>query len=271
MSVSQRVLDAFRTWSGYSAVAQLLDDSPKLEVYVAGGVVRNLVLDPRARVKDFDLFFAGPEVKRAFDRLAQIGRTTRGVYGNIHWYPSPDEPVRGDLIPVSNFHWIWPAVIMREALEQFDFTANAIAVDLRTGAVLDPLHGLTDLQLRIMRATRFDWPDEPITPGHVLRRPVCLWYRILHYAAALDLHIEPVTMRWLLAHRHFRSFREAFTREFKKPHPNAILLDNEHEETVPARSANEGPSPACAEARVRRRVHLDFISSLGYKVRCAAH
>jgi tRNA nucleotidyltransferase/poly(A) polymerase len=222
--VANRVLGAFRRWRGQPGITQVLEDFPRLEVFVAGGVVRNLVLDPEAKVKDFDLFFSGDEMSRAFERLAQIGRITRGVYGNIHWYPAPDEPVRGDLIPVTNFDWVGRSETMRDALRQFDFTGNAIAVELRTGAVLDPVGGVRDLQHRLMRAIRYDWIDDPIVPGHALRRPVCIWYRILHYAAALGLEIEPQTMSWLLEHRAYSAYREAFTQEFKKPHPNALLV-----------------------------------------------
>lgn len=222
--VATRVLKAFAGWGGGPALYRVMEEFPTLEVHVAGGAVRNLLLDANAGVRDFDLFLGGPCVDRALGRLAEAGRMSHGVYGNIHWSPCPDEPVRGDLILVSRFRSKGPCRDILDVLNQFDFTGNAVGVDLRTGAVLDPQNGVRDMRRRLMRAVRFDTPDEPIAPGHVLRRTVCLWYRILHYAAALRLRIEPATMRWLLAHRDYRQFRDAFTREFKTPHPDALLI-----------------------------------------------
>ena len=223
-NVAPRVLKAFTEWRGSPAILRVMEEFPGLEVYVAGGAVRNLLLDADARVRDFDLFLGGSSVDRALERLAQAGRMNHGVYGNIHWWPCGDEPVRGDLILVSRFQSNGPCRNILDVLNQFDFTGNAVGVDLRTGAVLDPQNGVRDMRRRLMRAVRFDTPDVPISPGHVLRRTVCLWYRILHYAAALQLRIEPATMRWLQAHSEYRRYREAFIREFKTPHPDALLI-----------------------------------------------
>jgi hypothetical protein len=224
--LSDRALQAFAAWSGYPVFADLMQRVPSLDVYLAGGAVRNLALGQK-KVRDFDLFLGGPGLDEAVDRLGRVGCVTRGVYVNVHWKPDAAEPVRADLILIPTFKPIRPATGMVDALGQFDFTGNAIAVDLRRGVVLDPQGGVGDMRRRIMRAVRFDFPDTPITPTHVLRHSVCFWFRILHYAAALGLGIEPVTMGWLLAHRDYRVYRPAFTKEFKAPHPDALLLGDD--------------------------------------------
>jgi hypothetical protein len=246
--LSHRALQAFAAWSGYPVFADVMERVPDLEIYLAGGAVRNLALG-QEKVRDFDLFLGGPGLAEAVDRITRVGRVTRGVYGNIHWKPDADEPVRADMILIPTFKQIRPATDMVDALNQFDFTGNAIAVDLRRGDVLDPQNGIEDMRRRIMRTIRFDQPDMPIKPDHVLTYSVCTWFRVLHYAAALRLEIEPVTMGWLLAHRHYRVHREAFSKEFKPPHPDALLLDDEPRPT-PAHVPWDGTAVATGLAPI---------------------
>jgi hypothetical protein len=222
--LSQRALQRFSAWRGYPRFSRMLAEFPNLEAHLAGGSLRNLLLDPQARVKDYDVLLAGPCLHQAVDWLTREGRSTRGVFGNVHWYPCPDEPLRADLIPVSNFSHLRRSETIADALGQFDFTGNAIAVDLRTGVVLDPVNGIRDMQQRTMRAVRFDQPEVPILPGHTVPYSVTQWFRILHYAAALDLQIEPATLRWLLAHSDYREYASVFTQTFKAPHPNAFAV-----------------------------------------------
>src|SRR5678816_3587822 len=87
-----------------------------------------------------------------------------------------------------------------QILRQFDFTANAMALDLRSGRFHDPFDGTGDLRRRIMRAVRLDIPDEPVVPGHDLTRAQCLWLRLIHYTLRVGLDIEPETLAWLRGH-----------------------------------------------------------------------
>jgi len=223
-NLSQLVLQSYRSWSGWSAFDQVLRDFPDLSAYMAGGTVRNLALNAHSAVRDFDIFLDGRPVQDALERLGLSGRIKRGVYGNTHWYPAGETTLKGDLILIRTFDHVFPSSNMVDALNQFDFTGNAIAVDLRTGEILNPQRGIEDLARRIMRGVRFDLPDEPIAAGHGLTHRVCHWFRILHYAAALGLRIEPVTMRWLRAHRSFAVYRDAFAEQFKLPHPDALWV-----------------------------------------------
>lgn len=112
------------------------------------------------------------------------------------------------------FNGLWRCEDIVDALNQFDFTGNAIAVDLRTGAIFDPQNGRRDMARRILRGVRFDYPDEPIAPGQVLTRPVVLWFRLVYYARLLGLTIEPVTKAWLNAHRAFERWRGEYAATF---------------------------------------------------------
>ena len=71
--------------------------------------------------------------------------------------------------------------------------------------------------MRIMRAVRFDYPDEPISSCCSLSRPSVLWIRLIHYAKVLKLEIEPVTIRWLLENSRYLSDVDQFGETFFLP------------------------------------------------------
>ena len=48
---------------------------------------------------------------------------------------------------------LYPNMTNKEAARRRDFTINSMAVDLATGKLIDPFHGLEDLQAHILRAT----------------------------------------------------------------------------------------------------------------------
>lgn len=74
-----------------------------------------------------------------------------------------------------------------------------------------------------MRMVRFDYPDGPFIPQATLCRNVILWFRVLHYAAALNFTIEPLTLEWLQLRRKFISQESEFQRLFFTP--NARYLE----------------------------------------------
>jgi hypothetical protein len=193
-----------------------------LDVYVAGGLVRDVVLGEMTSSKDIDFFVDGPSVDEVLAQLAGEGTLCWGPFGSPRWMP-PGCQEYADFVPIPRFfNGLWRCEDILDALNQFDFTGNALAIDLKTDTLFDPQHGLRDLASRVMRAVRFDYPDEPITPGSNLTRLEVLWFRLLHYAAARELRIEPLTARWLLEHRRFESELPAFTASFFPPHPRTL-------------------------------------------------
>jgi hypothetical protein len=183
--------------------------------FATGGVVRDAYLQEPRPPKDFDLFLAGPGVDQVIAELAHHGRMVSGAFGSPEWSPHADPQTECDVIPVDRFfNGLWRCRDMVDALNQFDFTGNAVAVDLRTGAVLDPQNGRRDLGERTLRAVRFDYPDEPIHPGAELTRNAVLWWRLVHYAHLCGLAVEPATLRWLRAQRHHAACGAAFARRF---------------------------------------------------------
>jgi hypothetical protein len=97
-------------------------------------------------------------------------------------------------------------------------TANAIAIEIRSGILFDPFKGLDDLRNRIIRMVRFDQPAIPIQTGHVLTWRALAWCRIMRFSRILDLNVEPATVSWLRDNEPSEDQRRAFAATFLEPH-----------------------------------------------------
>jgi hypothetical protein len=219
----QQILVLLNSWRGVDTINAIMQAFPELGIYLAGGVVRDVVLGRDSAPADFDFFIEGKEVDLALAYLEKRGTLRRGPFGSPRWFPTKDEKVYCDFIPIKRFfNGLWQCEDIVDVLNQFDFTGNAVAVDLRTRQFYDPQNGYRDLLRQIMRAVRFDYPGEPIVSGQSITRPAVVWFRILHYATALNLTIEPVTMNWLKKHRRFLKQAPAFNETFFSLHPEAL-------------------------------------------------
>lgn len=89
------------------------------------------------------------------------------------------------------YNGLWVCQNIVNVLNQFNFSGKAIAMDLRSKEFYDPMKGWTHLEHRIMRAIRFDYPEEQIKDVLRITRPAVVWFRILHYAAFLPLPSSP--------------------------------------------------------------------------------
>ena len=211
-------IEMLRYWPGFSTVSQVMSKFVRLQLYLAGGVIRDVVLHRRQLPRDFDIFLDGPSVDQALNFLSLHGDLRTTPFGSPRWFPKADSQQYCDFVPIARFtNGLQKCEGIVDALKQFDFTGNAMAVNLRTGKFFDPVCGSYDMQRRIMRMV-VDYPDEPIAPGAVLSRIDVLWFRLLHYAATLGLQIEPATKRWLIKHRVCEQQVNEFSTAFFAPH-----------------------------------------------------
>ena len=211
------IKSSLATWDGYSVLAEAIRSYEGLQVYIAGGVVRDAVMSRTIRPKDFDFFLHGQSVNEALNLLKDGGHLQTTPYGSPRWYPAGCDDQYADIIPISEFKpGLWHCEDIVDVLNQFDFTANAIAFDLRTGKIFDPQNGARDAIRRVMKMVRFDYPDGPYIPSESLCRNVILWFRIVHYSGSLRLNVEPLTLKWILEHRHYAMQREQFEANFFK-------------------------------------------------------
>jgi hypothetical protein len=216
------VEELLAAWSGWPTLNRTIDELPDLHVYLAGGVMRDVLLGNNRPVKDFDFFLGGSAIAQALDRLALAGHLVNGPFGSPRWYPQPDGSPYSDLIPIEKFQaGLWPCEDIVDVLNQFDCTINAVAIDLRTAAIYDPQNGRRDAERRVMRAVRFD--RSLVAPSRIgLAYSVTHWYRFVHYASVLGLEIEPVTLRWLRAIRPSDADARRYAEVFSVPVLDAI-------------------------------------------------
>jgi hypothetical protein len=113
--------------------------------------------------KDFDFIFSGSNVAESIELLKQYGDIIVGPFGSPRWFPT-QSVTYSDILQSTRFNaGLWPCEDTLDVLHFIDFTANAIAVDLRRKIILDPHNGRRDICRRILRATRFDHLSTELT------------------------------------------------------------------------------------------------------------
>lgn len=205
-----------RSWAGWSGLADAMNAFSTTPVHLAGGAVRD-ALRGRKGMKDFDIFVTGPTFDAFVARLEAHGAIRYGPFGSPRWFPGDDSPY-ADVISVDRFeNGVERCYKIDDALRQFDFTANAVAVNLRNLALHDPVSGIADGRAKVLRCIRFDYPNEPIAPGDALTRQEVLWIRLNHYANVLGFEPDPATRDWLTSHSDYIAAVPLFASRFFTP------------------------------------------------------
>ena len=221
-NIYMTAMKRLKAWSGFASLESIMHDLPEMKVYLAGGALRDLILGQK-ECKDFDFFLSVNCFDSAIDRLMHYGRIENGPFGSPRWFPSGTEEKYCDLIAIERFYnGLWRCEDIIDVLNQFDFTANSVALSLHTGEFFDPVNGVRDIHRRVLRAVRFDYPDEPFMPGQGLSRLQVLWLRLVHYSVKLHLTIDPVTLRWLREHDDYAAGAYEFSKIFFPLHPGVL-------------------------------------------------
>lgn len=217
-SIVSRVFLSLEAWPGFAHFERVMREFARTKVYLAGGVLRDAFRAGAQVPKDFDFFLGEQDAEAFVARLAEKGRIETGPFGAPRWFPAEHDRVYADVIVIARFYnGLWKCEDMVDALNQFDFTANAIALDLRERRLFDPQNGVRDAGAGIMRAVRFDYPDEPLASDVRLSRLGILWIRLMHYSRSLNLRVEPVTARWLVENARYEGQKGAFAEAFFEP------------------------------------------------------
>lgn len=206
----ESILQEDSSFNEILTIAHKLDEG---NCYVAGGALRNTFLESAPYFKDVDLFVS----QNAFPSLEQIflskGELLINPFGSARWYPSSDKKFYYDIIIIENFfNGLWKCDTITDALNQFDITCNAIAVDIKSKELYNPQNGLRHLHRKELRAVRFDFPEINISNDIPLSRNSVLWFRYKYYAKRLGFTIEEITMKWIKEN----SFRIKDKAEFVK-------------------------------------------------------
>jgi poly(A) polymerase len=176
--------------------------------YLVGGCVRDLLLGRKP--KDFDVATsANPnEIKRLFRNCRIIGRrfrlahiffgakiietaTFRANPREVEDDPSESsggESENGDLL-IRRDNVFGSA---EEDARRRDFTINGLFYDLETAQVIDYVHGMADLETRLVRTIG--------DPDIRFREDPVRILRAVKFAARCDLTVEPETYRRMMEH-----------------------------------------------------------------------
>ncbi len=161
------------------------------EIYLVGGAVRDLLLSRLSPDLDFALpskgIFLARKVANSlgadFTPLDQERDTGRVIVSN------PDGT--RTFLDFSTYRSGNPNSVLGQSLEEDlrarDFTMNAMAYNLRDGAIIDPLDGGNDLRAKLIRAC---------SPNAMMDDPVRI-LRGVRQAALFGFRIEKETREWM--------------------------------------------------------------------------
>lgn len=166
----------------------------KSRVCIVGGCVRDALMNKP--IKDVDIVVEGLSMEQIKELLKNYGRSILAgqSFSVIKFRPTYHTGEDFDIaIPRvdrkigtghKGFEITTEGVTIEDDLKRRDFTINSIAVDLKTGQILDPFHGRQDIQNKILKAT-----DQNAFIEDPLRM-----MRAIQFAARFKFMISPETL-----------------------------------------------------------------------------
>lgn len=176
-------------------------------IYEVGGVVRDSLLERPVTQKDRDFLVTGipyeelSKILRKFGRVDVVGKS----FGIIKFTPREQKITYDVALPRKEFstgvahrdfhvHFDYTLPV-EEDLKRRDFTINAMARDLATGEIIDPLGGREDLERKILRMTSPKTFEED--PLRMLRG--------IQFSARFEFEIGPATFKAMKENSHLIS------------------------------------------------------------------
>jgi poly(A) polymerase len=179
---------------------QFLQIQPDAELFLVGGLVRDVLLGaPLGRDLDFATSILPPQTERALraagGKVYKIGEkfgTIGGIFGDLQVEVTTyraEAYQAGSRKPEVAF-----GRQLSDDLARRDFTINAIALDPRSGAIVDPFGGQADLSNGIVRAVgnpleRFK--EDPLRVLRAVRFASRLWFDLEPETAAAISEAAP--------------------------------------------------------------------------------
>lgn len=241
MDILSAAIDAARSFAG--------------DVYVIGGPVRDALLGREARDLDFTVSdravqFANELARRTGGRVAPESRflTTKVVAGGEEIDVTT---IRREIYPRPGALPEVAPGTLQDDLFRRDFAANAIALDLRSGELLDPLGGRDDIakrQLRLLHDRSF--VDDPTRIFRAIRLRRRLAFSIEpHTDRLVQAAIDDRALQTISADRYWREVVLALEEEA----PGALIAE------LSARGALRRITPETGEGVAQRLSSLDHL------------
>lgn len=171
------------------------------EIYVVGGCVRDTLMS--RPIKDIDLLIEGKSLEFVKNMLRKYGRVdiVGESFSVLKFRPIGHTGEDYDIaVPRMDrkigkghkgFETI-SGVSLLEDLKRRDFTINSIAIDIKTGKIIDPFDGIEDLKKKLLRATNKEaFVEDPL---RILRG--------IQFAARFKFIIEPHTLNLMKSNVH---------------------------------------------------------------------
>ncbi len=168
-------------------------------IYEVGGSVRDKFIDPNIEHKDRDFLVTGIPFEELSSLLKEFGyiNLVGKSFGVIKFTPYGSDSIYDIVLPRKeastgvghkdfrvDFDYNLPVV---EDLHRRDFTINAIAINIITREVIDPLNGREDIKRKIIRMTSDDsFTEDPLR-----------MLRAVQFAARFRFTIENKTLQAL--------------------------------------------------------------------------
>lgn len=156
-------------------ITRVQEALPGQEIYLVGGMVRDALINRLSH--DFDFAVA----KNAIDAARRVAAVLQADFYVL------DETFDTARVIVSNEDGereildfsVFRGTDLDADLRSRDFTINAMALDLRTRTILDPLNGSSDLRAKIIRAcTNTSMQDDPIRILRAVRQAAAFGFKI---------------------------------------------------------------------------------------------
>ncbi len=214
MTTFSLYIKSLRRKPAFRFLKKLEGEFPLARIFLVGGAVRDIVLNREC--KDYDFVVCNVPVKKLQKFLGTLGRVdlVGRRFGVLKCIPKDarKELAQGFLEPFDialprkeahilgigqyrDFHiYSDPAIPIEEDLARRDFTINAMALDVRTGIVIDPFGGFADLKKKIIRTVGN--PEERFSEDY------SRMLRALRFAVSFGFAIEEHTAQVLASSIH---------------------------------------------------------------------
>ena len=202
------------------------------KAYIVGGFIRDLVLEKPISASygyDIEVYHIQPEplqiILKTFGQVNDVGKSF-GVFKlttALRTYdvslPRKDNKVssghRGFSVDISN------SLSISEACKRRDFTMNSMLYDIETQEIIDPFHGLKDIDNKVIRHVSESFSEDPL---RVLRA--------MQFSARFEFSIHPTTislcrsidLNELPKERLFEEFKKLFLLA-EKPSLGIVVAD----------------------------------------------